>query len=260
MRPIWATDAPVREGGNVFEELANLELVGASYLEAILAAPFLTEVSSVLPIAEAAEIDLRAGCELARGGYFKQAYSLWRSWFEQTIFSLYFLEASLHRLAWRIVEEVKHGEEPPTKLMLHQLLAESGEKHPFAVVYAERFQSLFAALRITTSKSAGPIKTARHCLTDLSQGVHGTYVPKRVGSRAELPDALSRHALPTLSRARTMVGLFCLAFAHAEVGYSESQLVAAGSPDFSPSEPEEELLTKLIHSHQLWTGLVRSKT
>lgn len=53
---------------------------------------------------------------MARTGYLKQAYSLWRSWFEQSIFFLYFLEAPLHKAAWKVKAEISQDDSPQYRL------------------------------------------------------------------------------------------------------------------------------------------------
>ena len=91
MRPIWARNTPAPRGaGASTDALAEIEaqiLVPlAVVMRAAGARDFDTE--PVRPLVEAAEIDLIAGCDLARLGYFKQAYALWRAWFEQTFLAL----------------------------------------------------------------------------------------------------------------------------------------------------------------------------
>jgi hypothetical protein len=132
---------------------------------------------SIESLLEAARTDLVAGCALAHAGYLKQAYSLWRSWFEQSIFAAYFIESPIHSAAWVVNERVEISDSPKVRLMLHQLLADSGEPHPFAVVYADRFDSVLGHLKVSVPKEQRLIRRASRVLTMLSQGVHGTFRP-----------------------------------------------------------------------------------
>ena len=152
IRGVWEIEGPLPAvaDGNV-HALLELErfAIDAVKLCCKTAIAFVDEgnVANVHFLQQSAQADLVAGCELARAGYLKQAYSLWRSWFEQSIFSLYFLEAPIHRAAWKVASEVSLDDNPQYRLMLHQLLNESGERHPFSLVYSDRFFRLLDALR-----------------------------------------------------------------------------------------------------------------
>jgi len=152
-----------------------------------------------------ANTDLVAGIELARFGYLKQAYTLWRSWYEQVLFALYFLEAPIHRQAWKVSEAVSISDSPKYRLMLHQLLAESGEKHAFVLVYADRYEKLMGKMQKAAPKKDKPLQKAGKVLTVLSQGVHGTYRPAASKDNSELSKQISTHCLPTLDDAWNVV-------------------------------------------------------
>lgn len=170
--------------------------------------------------------DLVAGCELARTGYLKQAYSLWRSWFEQSIFLLYFLEAPLHQAAWKVSSEVSQSDSPQYRLMLHQLLTESGEKHPFTLVYDSRYTVLSDVLKISnTPKAQRPIPRATRVLTVLSQGVHGTYQPQVADKLETLCGQLEAHCIPMLSAASEVLSIFWVLFISNFVDLPEETLV-----------------------------------
>ncbi|MCA8133947.1 hypothetical protein [Burkholderia cepacia] len=193
-------------------------------------------VAGIQSICQSAINDLVSGCELARAGYFKQAYSLWRSWFEQSIFSIYFLEAPMHREAWKVSEEVALSDSPQHRLMLHQLLTDSGERHPFSLVYGNRFLRLLEIFRIDaarTNKANRPIARAIRVLTALSQGVHGTYQPARVTTDADLSDRLKKHCLLVLTEAADLLNLFWLLLVASVVDLPENAWLALrdGDPD-----------------------------
>lgn len=139
----------------------------------------------------------------------KQAYSLWRSWFEQSLFALYFLEAPINRRAWKVSEAVKLEDNPKYRLMLHQLLTESGEPHPFTLVYGERHTNLLQAFAIASSPKADrPVPRAVRILTLLSQGVHGTYQPTRAQSSETCLMQVEEHCLPALQKAFSSLSHF----------------------------------------------------
>lgn len=191
-------------------------------------------VTGIHSISQSAITDLVSGCELARAGYFKQAYSLWRSWFEQAIFSLYFLEAPMHREAWKVSEEVALNDNPQHRLMLHQLLNESGERHPFSLVYSNRFARLVDTFRMDAGRIAKgnkPIPRATRVLTALSQGVHGTYQPARVATDVELSDRLKKHCLLVLAEAAEVLNLFWLLLVTSAVDLPERALLALREGD-----------------------------
>ncbi len=195
-------------------------------------------VEPLEPLFEAAMTDFVAGCELARTGYMKQAYSLWRAWFEEMIFVIYFIEAPMHRLAWRSVDQITvTGKEPPVKLMLHQVLGESGgNAHPFGVVYAERFESIFSALKVTLGKKASPLKMATQRLSDLSQGVHGTFRPKVATSAADLPNDIKKHALSVVIPTAHLLGMFWFVCVASALSISETSFAAMKEPSYVPPE------------------------
>ena len=260
MRPIWerqgtqATDGPAE-----LLTLAQAEVDAVAPLRGALFAAQTRGIDTepVTTIMDAAEVDLAVGCGIARVGYFKQAYALWRSWFEQVMFSLYFLEAPLHRSAWRVVEEIEFGKGPAARLMLHQLLADSSEKHPFLIVYDERFRALFAALHVTAPpKNDGPLKHAERCLTDLSQGVHGTFNPRPISAPADLPAALAKHALPVLQRAEATAAFFCFAFVHALLGPNDQQLMAVRQADFKPEDDDQALVRAMVPGLERWLRML----
>lgn len=207
IRPIWLMPSapPDIHEGPISALLTQEKLV----IEVIRACYELTQylldddaVSGVRFLEQSANADLTAGCELARSGYLKQAYSLWRSWFEQSLFALYFLEAPIHRLAWKVSDEVGLDDNPQYRLMLHQLINDSGERHPFGLVYNDRHHKLLETLKITSSpKTERPVHRAARVLTLLSQGVHGTYQPTRAGSTEACLLQIQQHCLPTLQSA-----------------------------------------------------------
>lgn len=262
MRPIWLRlSDPPAGAAQELDQLWALERAARQPLACVLdlAHRLNVDVDSVRGIAEGAEADLCVGCEAASAGYFKQAYALWRLWFEQSIFALYFLEAPLHREAWRVVEEVDPGKEPLSKLMLHQLTATSGVKHPFAVVYEHRFASLHSAIKVASNmKSTEALRLVKDCETDMSQGVHGTFTPRPLASPAELPGALAHYALPMLQRARTAVGVLCFAYAYALIEPTEQQLAALGSAPPEGGEDENmALLRPLMPALERWLEHLR---
>lgn len=176
VRAIWERALPPPDGlADSIQRLTEIAARGVQELNNSLAAAVrvhLDLAERVRPTVDSANVDMIAGCELARCGYFKQAYALWRAWLEQAMFALYFLEAPLHLAAWKPAEEIRLGTEPETKLMLHQLLVGGGDKaHHFAVVYRERSEAVLRAWRITPVKAADPIRIANRRLGDLSQGV-----------------------------------------------------------------------------------------
>jgi hypothetical protein len=255
MRPIW--DRLSAPQADILPEIAALRALEKEahqpLVEAVtLASQVGVEVDSVKELIDAAETDLCAGCEVAAAGYFKQAYALWRSWLEQSVFALYFLEAPLHRQAWQVVTEIDSGKEPRAKLMLHELVSEND--HPFYIVYESRLTTIHEALKVTNvKKTETALKLTNHCLRDLSQGVHGTFNPHPVASHAELPKGLMKHALPTLQRARTAVGALCFAYAYALIGPpTDQQLVALRSP--APEGAEDEGVARL---RPLWPAFDR---
>lgn len=169
------------------------------------------EIKEVQKLCQAGEIDLVAGCEMARAGYFKQAYSLWRSWFEQSLFAIYFLESRLHRLAWKVRDDVKFDDSPAYRLMLHQLLTESGERHPFTIIYGERWLAILETLQISNpGKNIAPLARAIRVLTLFSQGVHGTYRPSALDSEEKVSQKLKESLVPALMEARRVCAIYWL--------------------------------------------------
>lgn len=265
MRPIWDCNSVPTSDGLSESEKSLFELEGCAKRQASLSLDAANAVygrSVVDPLrtlVHTAGVDLTAGCELARAGYFKQAYSLWRSWFEESLLAIYFIEAPLNRAAWRAVDTITSGEKPPVTIMLHQILNASGDKHPFHVVYEERFNNLFQALRITIGKKNGPLKLTEYRLTDLSQGVHGTFRPKPIGSASELPSALDAHALPVLKAAVSLVGLFYFACVQCKLDLSEGLLVSMLDARFAATGSEEGEGTILPLLPQLRAGVDECK-
>jgi hypothetical protein len=264
IRPIWNQEAALPEGlppqveqlvalaeAAVRQSRLSLDAAGHLHPEA--------SVEAIEPIAEAANIDMVAGCEMARAGYFKQAYSLWRGWFEQTLFALYFLEAPLHRLAWRAVEEVALGAAPASKLMLHQILTLNGDKaHHFAVVYVERWETVLRAWRLSAPRDQNPVRLAAKRLDDLSQGVHGTYRPVPVSSEVALPEALDRHVLPILLATVRLVGFLWFLHVQSHLDLTDAQLAGLRAPGFLPPPgSEEEILIPLLPQMDLWLDQFR---
>lgn len=219
-------------------------------------------VEAVRSLIQHANTDLIAGCELSRGGYFKQAYALWRAWYEQIFLALYFIETPLHLSAWRRVSKIEFGKEPPYKLMLHEVLKKGGDKpHPFAVVYGERFSSLFRALRIDVPGKYRPLDAATERLADLSQGVHGTFQPTAVKSQAELPTALAQHVHPLFEPTVTLVGLFCFVCIQSQLDFSDDQIVRMKDRGFQPTPeyPEESIIAPLLPQLWNWLETLRSE-
>lgn len=214
IRPIWH-NAPLNPSG-LKGEISSLLAIEQRIHEAsnvyldlsrsVMDEDYIDELSSLF---KSAYTDLVGGCEMARSGYIKQAYSLWRSWFEQTIFYLYFLEAPLHRAAWLVKTEVTQDDNPQYRLMLHQLLADSGEKHPFAIVYDSRYARLTNQLKISNvPKAQRPIQKSTRVLTTLSQGVHGTYQPQSAQNMDVLGVQVSKHCQPVLESAEQLINTY----------------------------------------------------
>lgn len=211
IRPAWSP--ALRNRGHLPAQVLALldveeRIVSASKVYVDLARTLAGEeyVDELASLMRSAHRDLAGGCEMARTGYLKQAYSLWRSWFEQSIFFLYFLEAPLHKAAWKVKAEINQDDSPQYRLMLHQLLADSGEKHPFTLVYEARFTSLTSALKISSvPKAQRPIQRAIRVLTVLSQGVHGTYQPQSAENLDGLCTQLDTHCRPVLITAEEVV-------------------------------------------------------
>lgn len=214
IRPIWnasfQADVQLRpEVLSLLEVEKRIVKACDVYLE--LARVFIDKdyVDELSGLSRSAQNDLIGGCEMARTGYVKQAYSLWRSWFEQSVFFLYFLEAPIHKAAWQVKAEVSQDDNPQYRLMLHQLLSTSGEKHPFALVYESRFKILTEALKISgASKANQPIQKASRVLTTLSQGVHGTYQPPSAKNLDEICGQLEANCKPVLCVAEEVLNTF----------------------------------------------------
>ena len=216
IRPIWALGDPLPVFAQApINSLIGIEknAVGAinqciALSDALVRDP---EEQAITFLQRSAKIDLVAGCELARCGYLKQAYSLWRSWFEQSLFYLYFLEAPVHKAAWKVSDEVTLEDNPQYRLMLHQLLTDSGDRHAFAIVYNERFNRMMEALKVSqVPKAHRPVPRATKILTMLSQGVHGTYQPSAANSIDQASAQLQSHCLPILQGALDCVVLYWL--------------------------------------------------
>lgn len=245
-RPAWAlSDSPVTNG--VAKTLIDLEarvvLDQAVFLDCArleLGDERLQQIESLL---SAAKEDLIAGCELARSGYLKQAYTLWRSWFEQALFGLYFLEAPINRIAWRVSDSISFGDKPAHRLMLHQLLVGSGDKHPFAMVYESRFDKVMLALRLSTMPKAKKILARTDGIfTTLSQGVHGTFRPKPPSSKHDLEDSLRKFGVPALKEARQVFATYWLCFLADLLGLDESVLSDLGEGKLDSEESRFSLI------------------
>lgn len=232
--PIWQHRLMRHDENAETEHLASLEENAINFVRNFLTvieiqkdADDLVEIRKLIA---AAESDLIAGCGLARLGYMKQAYSLWRSWFEQCLFALYFLDAPIHHEAWKVQEEVQLGDSPSYRLMLHQLLNESGEKHPFAAVYSARYTQLLAALKIGKIKSEQHLlKRSTRVLTLLSQGVHGTYRPAPVTNFAELYKSIGTHSVPALQAACETVTEYWLCYIVNTITLPEQMIISLRS-------------------------------
>lgn len=231
IRPSWHSGASAIASSANINRLVEAEqrLIQSTNVSLAILGCFTEQerVDQLSALTGSAEKDLIAGTEIARCGYLKQAYSLWRSWFEQTIFAIYFFEAPLHRLAWRVSDAVSLEEGgPPYRLMLHQLIKGSGEKHPFAIVYEERFAQVREALRMSkTSKKSDLMNKADRVLTALSQGVHGTFQPKLPAGVEDVERDMERHALEVLGGAAQVVEIFWALLVSSVVAFPESFLL-----------------------------------
>lgn len=231
IRPAWGTATPKVDNDQAAETalIATQETI-ISDVEVLVStadALYDDEAHSVSFLIQSAHKDLIAGTELARSGYVKQAYSLWRAWFEQCLFALYFREAPLHRQAWKVSEAIGLDDNPQYRLMLHQLLSESGEKHPFSIVYQEREDRIAAALKAgLPSKRDRLIAKASRTLTLFSQGVHGTYQPASANSRKDNQDSINKHCLNALRDAAAIVRRFWVLHVLSQVDLPESYLIS----------------------------------
>lgn len=260
IRSAWDTRADL--GTNFSPEvqrLFSLENTAIKYTDDLLttAQKYIPEdfVEQVKPTFSSALLDLTAGCELARCGYQKQAYSLWRSWYEQSLFALYFMEAPLHRQAWRQVDSVQFGHEPKVKLMLHQILESSGDKlHPFGYIYTERYNNLKSRLRIDVAKERSIVALAVSRLIDLSQGVHGTYRPILPKKIDELNNFLELHGNNMLAATLEVVGMFYFLLIADKCELSDEQYVRITSKPFTPDSesPDEMQIAKFITALWSW--------
>jgi hypothetical protein len=214
IRPIWnasfPTNATLRtEERSLLEVEKRIVEASHAFLELIRTLVDKDYVDELSSLSRSAHNDLIGGCEMARAGYVKQAYSLWRSWFEQSIFFLYFLEAPIHKAAWQVKAEVSQDDSPQYRLMLHQLLSNTSEKHPFALVYDSRYKILTEALKISgVSKANQPIQKASRVLTTLSQGVHGTYQPHAAKDLEGIHAQLKANCTPVLCTAEEVLNIF----------------------------------------------------
>lgn len=260
IRSVWDTRADLgTDFSPEVKRLFILENSAIQYTDDLLTtAKFYIQedfVEQVRPTFSSALLDLTAGCELARCGYQKQAYSLWRSWYEQSLFALYFMEAPLHRQAWRQVNSVQFGREPKVKLMLHQILESSGDKlHPFGYIYTERYNSLKSRLRIDPSKERSIMVLASSRLTDLSQGVHGTYRPILPKTVEELNSSLETHGNSMLAATLEVVGMLYFLFIADQCELSDEQYVRITSKpmDLDVKSQDERLISKFIPALLSW--------
>ncbi|WP_353086104.1 hypothetical protein [Stenotrophomonas sp.] len=242
IRAIWqVSDAldlnyPSERELHALERSIALELGMFSELSRILGDSAVAAQVSISQLYENAENDLVAGCELARNGYFKQAYSLWRSWFEQAVFGLFFIESPIHSHAWSGVELLTLDSGPDYRLMLHQLLANGRDGHPFSVVFGERFKQLLTALKLSGfPKKKYILSRAEIVLTALSQGVHGTYRPKKITDEKKIIEIISSESMPLLREAFSVVGiLWCMHFI-SSLTISEGDIVSLRTASLLPS-------------------------
>lgn len=256
MRPIWGM-LP-----HAVHTLLDAEWAATEHLRlAIQAAretPLAGGVDGAADIADAARLDLIAGVELARAGYLRQACVLWRSWLEQTLFALYFIEAPLHRLAWRSSDQIDLGKPPTLKLMLHQILTSVGDAaHPFGLVYAERCQQFFDALRINPPKDLQPLRVVAHRLSDLSQAAHGTYRPVPVAHEDDVARRLAAELLDLFSSTVTVVGFLWFICVQAALDVNAEQLIAMRDPAFQPNDVSEQLLAPLLPQLRQYLGSLK---
>lgn len=214
IRPIWDASLPTheqlrKEERSLLEVETRIEKASDVFLDLVRILADKDYVDELSSLSRSAHSDLVGGCEMARAGYVKQAYSLWRSWFEQSIFFLYFLEAPIHKAAWKVKAEVSQDDNPQYRLMLHQLLSNTGEKHPFALVYESRYKILTEALKISgVPKANMPIQKASRVLTTLSQGVHGTYQPQSAKNLDGICAQLEANCMPVLCAAEEVLNIF----------------------------------------------------
>lgn len=237
IRPIWNTsfqaDAQHRPEVSALLEVEK-RIANATSLYLDIARLFADEdyVKELSSLSKSAQNDLIGGCEMARTGYAKQAYSLWRSWFEQSIFFLYFLEAPIHKAAWQVKAEISQEDNPQYRLMLHQLLSNGGERHPFALVYDSRYKKLTGALKISgLAKADHPIQKATRVLTTLSQGVHGTYQPSSAKNLDEICHQLTANCTPVLCAAEEVWNAFWILLITELIALPEDALIALREGD-----------------------------
>jgi hypothetical protein len=244
IRPIWEIDTPVTVSEAEPKLLLELEALITETLKnyheiaRVFEVAGDSDINAAKSLLSAANVDLVAGCEMARFGYLKQAYTLWRSWLEQVIFTLYFLEAPLHHNAWKIKDAVTLEDSPKYRLMLHQLLSDSGsEKHAFALVYTERYLLLIEKMKAGKPvKDQSLLKQATKVLTQLSQGVHGTFRPKLMKSSSEVCVQLGLYGTPALAAAWSVVSEFWLVFITISIAFTEEQIVSLRSGTLSAEQ------------------------
>jgi hypothetical protein len=231
IRPMWAGDEGLPH--DLSPEAEKLNKCQQSIIQGmdccfnLFLTTFEEDAESVRPLLNNAKTDLIAGCELARLGYIKPAYTVWRSWFEQSLFLLYFLEAPIHRLGWKVFQEVALGDDPRYRLMLHQLLANSSEKHPFVFVYEDRFTKLLTTLGISTLPKEKKITNqATRILTIFSQGVHGTFQPLAPSSEQVGMELLDRHCNKPLELAGKVILLYYSLLCIDRLGLPDGLIVA----------------------------------
>lgn len=230
VRPVWLANSALTLPSGSARDLHELERKAVREIRGYLELSHLGGRNEVHPevaaLYENAINDLVAGCELARLGYLKQAYSLWRSWFEQVLFGLFFIESPIHSHAWTVHESLTLDDGPNFRLMLHQLLTVGRDGHPFALVYGERFQRVTDAMKHSNvPKHRRVLGRAEKVLTALSQGVHGTYRPRKMDGHARVAERLSSESLGLLNESLGVVGQFwCLYLAFA-FGMGEPELI-----------------------------------
>lgn len=248
IRPIWDLSLTLTidhdEPKHLLELERSIDETLKNYVDVVRAFDAVTD--SAIEAAESllmtAKIDLVAGCEMARCGYLKQAYTLWRSWFEQSFFALYFLESPLNRYAWKVSDSVSLKDSPQYRLMLHQLLTESGEKHAFTLVYNERHAVLVQTLKASKQpKDQEPVKRAIRVLTQLSQGVHGTFRPSSMATYEMVCSQIGLHGTPALRNAWAVISEFWLLYIANVVDLPEDGWIALRSGELSAEQAKKYL-------------------
>lgn len=246
VKPAWNYKSPATIGRRFRAEMELLRVQGrllhdVEQLARIADAFSDAGESPIGFLIESAHMDLVAGTELARCGYPKQAYSLWRAWFEQSLFAIYFREAPLHQQAWKVSKSIGIDDNPQYRLMLHQLLNDSGERHPFSIVYQQREELVATALKVgPPAKKDRLVARASRTLTLLSQGVHGTYQPSPATSRNLNQEIIEKHCTWQLTEAAEIVRRFWILFVVSRADLSEEFILG-----LRDGKPAVELIAEL---------------